>query len=295
VREVVLDSAEFPQTDPFAEAMLGLRHAIAQMDAACSADASCHRRFPHVAQATAKVVARLTSKPITVTVPGLAGQPPVKILFDGALFLRGLRDLYAAIPRDFAGPQIPALIYQALGPAASSSLRPIAARMVTDQTYCDGYQPKCDDLHSVTEGAYYSILCRDIQPFTKGRSLAQLAGHDPAYLEAFARNPYRDVCTRWKVPPADPSVASPVHSNVPTLMFAGQFDPFGGLPITKQAAMTFSRAWVKHVPSIGHNVLGVDECSRSIRNAWVNNPASPPASTSCLHTLHLTFTFPPAP
>jgi hypothetical protein len=90
-------------------------------------------------------------------------------------------------------------------------------------------------------------------------------------------------------------VASPVHTSVPTLIFAGQFDPFGALPAAQQAASTFSRAWVKQVPSIGHNVLGVDQCSRSIRNAWVNKPASPPASTSCLHTLHLTFTPAAAP
>jgi hypothetical protein len=43
------------------------------------------------------------------------------------------------------------------------------------------------------------------------------------------------------------------------------------------------------MPSLGHNVLGEDECSRSIRSAWVSNPTSPPASTSCLSTLHLTF------
>jgi hypothetical protein len=94
---------------------------------------------------------------------------------------------------------------------------------------------------------------------------------------------------RWQARPADPSVVSPVHTNVPTLMFAGQFDPFGALPVARQAATTFSRSWMEQVPSIGHNVLGEDECSRSIRNAWVGNPTSPPASTSCLSTLHLTF------
>jgi hypothetical protein len=78
-------------------------------------------------------------------------------------------------------------------------------------------------------------------------------------------------------------------------MFAGQFDPFGALPVALQAATTFSLAWVKEVPSFGHNVLGTDQCSRSIRNAWVNNPASPPTSTSCLSTLHLTFTSRVAP
>jgi pimeloyl-ACP methyl ester carboxylesterase len=295
VREVFLDSADFPQADPFSEAIRGTRHAIGQMDAACSADPSCHRRFPHFAQAVAQVVARLTSKPVMVTVPASSGQPPTRILFDGALFLRGLRDLLAWIPKDGTGPQIPATMHKLLGSATSSSLQPIAARMATDQTYCDGYQPKCDNLHSLTEGAYYSILCRDIQPATNRRALAQLAGHDPAYVEAFVHNPYLDVCTRWKEPPADPSVASPVHTSVPTLMFAGQFDPFGALPVAQQAATTFSRAWVEEVPSIGHNVLGVDACSRSIRNAWVSKPTSPPASTSCLNTLHLTFTSATAP
>lgn len=290
VREVLLDSADFPQADPFSEAIRGTRHAISQMDVACSADPSCNRRFPNFTQAVAKVVARLTSKPVTATVPALPGQPPARILIDGALFLRGLRDLLAGIPRDSAGPQIPAMIYRVLGSATSSSLQPIAARMATDQTYCDGYQPKCDSLHSLTEGAYYSILCRDIQPFTDRRALARLAGHDPAYIEAFVHDPYLDVCARWKVRPANPPVASPVHTNVPTLMFAGQFDPFGALPITRQAATTFSRSWVEEVPSIGHNVFGVDECSRSIRSAWADNPTSPPASTGCLARLHLIFT-----
>ncbi len=287
VREVVLDGADFPQADPFSEAILGTRHAIGQMDSTCSADPSCNQRFPHFALAVAKITAKLTKKPVTVTIPAASGQPPIRIMFDGALFLRGLRDLLAAIPRDNAGPLIPALIHQVLG-ATSSSLQPIAARMATDQTYCDGYQPKCDDLHALTEGAYYSILCRDIQPFTNRRAIAKLAG-SPAYVEAFVHDPYLDVCKRWQVRPADPSVVSPVHANVPTLIFAGQFDSFGALPIARRAATTFSRAWVEEVPSLGHNVLGEDECSRSIRNAWVDNPTSPPASSSCLGTLHLTF------
>ena len=119
VREAVLDGADFPQADPFSEAIRGTRHAIGQMDTTCSADPSCNRRFPHFAQAVAKVAARLTSKPVMVTVPAASGQP-IRISFDGALFLRGLRDLLAAIPRDDAGLQIPALIHQVLGSATNS-------------------------------------------------------------------------------------------------------------------------------------------------------------------------------
>jgi pimeloyl-ACP methyl ester carboxylesterase len=286
VREVLLDGADFPQADPFSEAIRSTRYAIGQMDAACSADPACNRRFPHFARAVSTVVSRLTRNPVTVTVPAASGQPPVRILFDGALFLRSLRDLLAYIPRDGVGPQIPASIYRVLGSGASSSLEPIAARMATDQTYCVGYQPKCDNLHPLTEGAYYSILCSDIQPFTDLPGLAQLAGHEPGYAEAFVHDPYLDVCARWKVRRAEPSVASPVRTDVPTLMFAGQFDPFGALPVAKRAATTFGRAWVYGVPGIGHNVFGVDICSRSIRTAWVDNPTSPPASIGCLSALH---------
>jgi hypothetical protein len=64
-------------------------------------------------------------------------------------------------------------------------------------------------------------------------------------------------------------------------------DRIHALPVARQAATTFSRAWIEQVPNLGHNVLGEDECSRLIRNAWVSNPASAPASTSCLSTLHL--------
>ena len=86
------------------------------------------------------------------------------------------------------------------------------AARAADQTYCDGYQPKCDDLHPLSEGAYYSILCRDIVPFADHRgALATLAGQDPGYVEAFVRNPYLSVCARWTVHPAAPPVAGPVR------------------------------------------------------------------------------------
>jgi pimeloyl-ACP methyl ester carboxylesterase len=291
VREVVLDSADFPQTDPFTEEINGTRRAVGQISAACAADHSCNARFPNLEQALTRVTSRLTRAPQVVVVPANAIRPSTPILFDGATFLRGLRDLLAYIPRDGVGPQIPAMIYHVLDSTSSSSLRPMADRMVGDQTWCDGYQPKCDELHPLTEGAMYSILCRDIEPFVNRGMLTKLTGDDPAYVEAFAHDPYLDVCARWNVAPADSTVSSPVRTDVPTLIFTGQFDPFGGLPIAQAAAVSFSHAWVIQVPSFGHNVLGPGECARSIRNAWVDHPSSPPADTThCLHTLRLTFT-----
>jgi hypothetical protein len=42
------------------------------------------------------------------------------------------------------------------------------------------------------------------------------------------------------------------------------------------------------IPALIYQVLG-SATSSSIRNAWVDNPTSAPASTNCLSTLHLTF------
>lgn len=290
VREVVLDSADFPQTDPFTEEINGTRDAVTQLGAACAADPSCHAAFPDVEHAVTRVAARLTEQPETVVVAANAIRPATPIRFDGAMFLRALRDLLAYIPRDGVGPQLPATIYRVLAARSSAALRPLAERMVGDQTWCDGYQPKCDELHPLTEGALYSILCRDVEPFVSRRTLQNLAGDDPAYVEAFAHDPYLDICARWKVPPADSDVSRPVRTDVPTLMFTGQFDPFGGLRVAQAAAVSFSRAWVIQVPSFGHNVLGPGECARSIRNAWVEHPAAPPPRARCLNRLALAFT-----
>jgi hypothetical protein len=46
------------------------------------------------------------------------------------------------------------------------------------------------------------------------------------------------------------------------------------------------------VPAQTHNVIGFADCAITIRNAWVDQPDAPPADTSCLATLTISFSEP---
>ncbi|MBA2314597.1 MAG: hypothetical protein H0V87_04340 [Chloroflexi bacterium] len=82
---------------------------------------------------------------------------------------------------------------------------------------------------------------------------------------------------------ADPGPAAPITGGVPTLIMRGWLDPFSA-PIRDVTAATASVGGVHvlEVPNQSYNVLGYVECPRSIRNAWIDAPARPPADVACL-------------
>jgi hypothetical protein len=63
----------------------------------------------------------------------------------------------------------------------------------------------------------------------------------------------------------------------------GRFNPFSPRPLVEEAASTFSRSYIVEFPNQSHNVLGLT-CGPMVRNAWINNPDSPP-DTACVDDL----------
>jgi hypothetical protein len=61
------------------------------------------------------------------------------------------------------------------------------------------------------------------------------------------------------------------------------FDPFSAPPSEVTKAIGSSpNVFVVEVPNQSYNALGYGECPAAIRNAWIDDPTSPPADTSCL-------------
>ena len=147
-----------------------------------------------------------------------------------------------------------------------------------------GYLPDPGREDFFDHGAFFSTVCHDQLAFVPRSALAAATRGAPAYREAFAESPFRDICGIWGVGRAEPDVRSAVHSNVPTLVVVGRFDPYAPLPLIRQAAGTLSRSWVVEIPDQGHNPLGDSTCALSIRNAWIDNPTSRP-DTECVTAL----------
>lgn len=156
---------------------------------------------------------------------------------------------------------------------------------------------------TLSHGAFYSYMCHDEVPFIDEAALEQAAGDRPWYVDAYVDNPYRAICDRWDVGAAEADPHDPLTSDIPSLLFVGQFDPFSPLPLVRQAAKGLSNSWVIKVPNWGRNVLGAagSECMVNIRNAFIEDPTTL-ADSSCVTALepfdsygHHEFLLPPPP
>ena len=89
-------------------------------------------------------------------------------------------------------------------------------------------------------------------------------------------------CTLWRTRFATPGERAPVHSDIPTLILAGEFDARTPVEHARRIASTLSRAYVYEIPSTGHS--GDRLCMQGMTYQFLNDPMRPP-DASCLERI----------
>jgi len=144
----------------------------------------------------------------------------------------------------------------------------------------------------------FSVVCSgtNIGPAASAPAAAAVDAA-AAPVAAALREPLRDaaqsvvsLCAQWPVPRLPAQAAQPVHSDVPTLVLEGAFDPITPPAYGQLAAQTLSHSVTVEFPDRGHGVLR-DDCPRSIVNAFIQRPDRAPDS-QCAASLR---PFAPAP
>jgi pimeloyl-ACP methyl ester carboxylesterase len=107
-----------------------------------------------------------------------------------------------------------------------------------------------------------------------------LADH---YLALFAEWQFK-LCTAWIIEPADPVVNTPVSSEVPVLILAGQFDPITPSEWGQLAAEALPNSVFYEFPGMGHGVMDGNWCALEIGLSFFDEPAIIP-DASCLDRL----------
>lgn len=93
------------------------------------------------------------------------------------------------------------------------------------------------------------------------------------------------VCGQWSSWPPDPIEDQPIHSTIPTLVLAGEYDPTS-LPVYGQAAARMlSHSSFLLFPGMGHTTIGYDACPTDIALAFLDHPESAP-DASCIAHMH---------
>lgn len=272
VRAAYLDTPEIPQKDLLSTAIIGTRHAMRGIAAACADDPACDEPFPDLEKEFAAQFPRYQPNPLKMH--GALDGVDIPIVWDGAFGVRAYREVLTWYP-EF----VPAGLYTSDEDAVAQP-----ANWISDgPAFVFGYVPDAGRAFTFNHGAFFSTVCHDQLAFVEKADLIALAHGDPGYVQAFAQAPFFDVCRIWDVGTAAPEAREPVVSDVPTLLLVGRFGPYAPRPLVEEAAETLSASWIVEFPNEGHNVLS-DACAVELRNVWLDDPTAAP-DTSCVEDI----------
>ncbi|MEL6257649.1 MAG: alpha/beta fold hydrolase, partial [Pseudomonadota bacterium] len=121
-------------------------------------------------------------------------------------------------------------------------------------------------------GMRWSVWCAEAWPFSD-RSRSPGPGPTLGGFESAAIDP--EICGIWEVPPLGADIVAPVVSDIPTLIFAGEFDPLTPPSWGQLAAETLSDALIVSVRGEGHlptQQWAGDGCAMALAGAFVQDP-----------------------
>jgi pimeloyl-ACP methyl ester carboxylesterase len=93
-----------------------------------------------------------------------------------------------------------------------------------------------------------------------------------------------DDCGVWKVGRADRKVSSQARSDVPTLLMSGSLDGITPPAWAAVAAEGLPKSRSLVIPGVGHDVIRLSECARTIMVGFLNQPSGG-YDTSCVDKL----------
>jgi len=203
----------------------------------CAKDAACHAAFPDLESDTNSVIATMNATPYTGTVMNPTLHRPTPITITGADTAAGL---FNALYDSDVIPQLPNLIEQ---------LKRGTVGPIIDQLTIQAFE----QINGAAEAQTAAVDCRDrgsfVHPDDDARALQEHP--DDSTLLLFTAIS----CDSFGVAPAPKEFNEPVHSDIPTLVFAGEYDPVTPPEQSKHAAETLSRSTYVEFPGLGHGVV----------------------------------------
>jgi len=296
VRSAVLDSVYAPETDDLQVQMTGFFDAVNELFARCAEDSGCSAVYPELEDDFYVMLEDLDANPVTVFYDEaeltLDGETVYNALFQTLYdtqaipFLPfGITLLATAESEDdyitgyevISGAAFPIELDR--GPEIDS---PIAeSDMVL--AYIEEYG-EIDD----SEGMYYSVDCQEEYPFNDLDAALSLAESAPAPLNRYyttSTNSIIQSCTIWGVQTADPIETERVISEIPTLLYAGLFDPITPVTSADSAAQGLANGQVLVFPAAGHGVTltytASGDCARALMLDFLADSGAP-LDTTCI-------------
>lgn len=266
-RAVVLDGVVPPALALVPNIAIESHRALERVYARCAADPECDRRFPALGAQFAKLAARLTRNPVTVTLADPVTGESGKLEVTRAHLVTMARMLTYS---PGTASILPLVLHEA---ATNGNFGPLAA-----QAEMIG-----DDLERmIAMGMHNSVVCAEDAP-----RFAESV--DRKALEATAIGPLMQdgmqaICEVWPRGPVDADFAEPLDSAVPALLLSGEFDPATPASYGAMAAKGFRNGLHVVVPGQGHGQAQLP-CVQKLLRRFIDAGSVAGLDTACIGTL----------
>jgi pimeloyl-ACP methyl ester carboxylesterase len=268
VRSVILDSVLPPSVNYDETSTEGVLRSFDLLVAACRRDPKCNEKYPDLKQKLFEVISEANKKPITLN--GTVQAKTYHVELNGnAVF----DFVYNMLEDTGVLSDIPRLIFD-IANGNHGVLKPYVENNLTSEGFI--------------WGARYSVWCREEMPFQDRRRIAGQASF-PGINGFQIQGALPGICKVWDVPAAGRVENEPVKSDVPALVFGGEFDPDTPTAWSRMAASWFNRGYFFEAKNTSHGVLFSSRCANvEIVPAFLKDPATRPAA-NCLETIPLDF------
>jgi pimeloyl-ACP methyl ester carboxylesterase len=249
IRSAVL-SSPLPPNPPI-DARGAFADVVRRLSLACAAQPDCNAAYPDVEQGLSSGIQELEQKPF-VHRPADGGPD---VVINGTRFLQAVREA-ARSRRSLALVPMIIVEFRRRNEAVVAAL----TRQVSDAAGSRASR--------VSLGLNMTVGCHDF--LTESPRTPQKATPEILDEAEFGRD--ESVCDALHPFRAGPQ--APVVSDIPTLMFTGEFDAVTHRSYGTAASRTLRNSQVVEIPGAGHGEALTDECGHSMARGFIANPVA---------------------
>jgi pimeloyl-ACP methyl ester carboxylesterase len=237
----------------------------------CAASPSCNASYPNLETVFYQLVTDLNANPVTIQVAHPNSGAAVPTTIDG----NDLIDiLFRSTYRTAELPGLPKFIYDTRNGNYAALARLESDRL--GRLFGSNF----------SQGMYFAVQCSEEIPFASLEEVRAAAARYPrlesffAGVMEFTEHVYT-LCDAFGIEAPDPVENEPVHSTIPALILAGEYDPITPPDWAPLTAQTLSTSYTYQFPGTGHAVIARGACPAGIIRAFLNNPQNTP-DASCI-------------
>ena len=274
VRTAVLDSVVYPALNLGPGIAIESQAALDTFFQRCRETSSCADRYPQLESQFESLLNALTQRPRSVTYEDLhTGRQTTRELT--AAHVIGL--VRFSLYHTDQTALLPPIIYEA---HANDNFAPLARR---------AFELISQSSRALAVGMHNAVVCTEDVPFFQPDSFDQ---HrlEATYMGDLVLNALQETCAVWPQGVIDPNFKQPLHSDIPTLLFSGEWDPITPPAYAEQAMQHLSNARHFVVPGQGHSV-SVLGCAPTLVAQFIQSASPAELDGTCLQRLQATPVF----